>query len=122
LAAERAERTKRSTVGRRLNTYRIIDPIRFCSGAKELDRFLDALQSNFNSHGHLFPRGGPGYVKYVISLLDAWSNYQNLPLRQMAMTDPSEWAGDISVQSDSCLQYFDLFSQDVAKVYGVMDS
>jgi hypothetical protein len=39
----------------------------------------------------------------------------------MAMTDPSEWAGDISVQSDSCLQYFDLFSQDVAKVYGVMD-
>jgi len=120
-AAERAERTKRSTVGPRLNIYKMVDPVRFCGGAKELDRFLDALRSNFNSHSHLFPPGGPDHVKYAISLLDARSNHQNLTLRQTAMTDPSEWAGDLSAESDPCIQDFDHFSQEMAKVYGDKD-
>jgi len=120
-ANERAECTKRSTVGPRPNIYNMVDPVRFCGGAKELDRFLDALRSNFNSHGHLFPRGGPDHVKYTISLLDAWSNHQNPTLRQMAMTDPLEWAGDLSGESDPCLQDFDLFSREMAKVYGDKD-
>jgi hypothetical protein len=93
-AAERAECTEGSTVGARPNISEMVDPVRFCSGAKELDRFLDALRSNFNSHGHLFPRGGPDHVKYVSSLLDSWSNHHNATLRQTASTDPSEWAGD----------------------------
>jgi hypothetical protein len=62
-AAIRAQRTERSTVGRRPNIYKLVDPVRFCGGAKELDRFLDALRSNLNSHGHLFPRGGPDHAK-----------------------------------------------------------
>jgi len=37
------------------------------------------------------------------------------------MTDPSEWAGDLSAESDPCLQHFDLFAQEIAKVYGVKD-
>jgi len=99
-AAERTERTERSTVGSRPNIYKMVDPVRFCGGAKELDGFLDALRSNFNSHSHLFPRGGADHVKYAISLLDPRSNHQNLTLKQTAMTDPSEWAGDLSVESD----------------------
>jgi hypothetical protein len=75
------------------------------------------LSLNFNSHGHLFPRSGPDHVKYAISLLDAWSNHQNPAQKQTAMTDPSEWAGEISAGSDPCLQEFDLFSQEMAKVY-----
>jgi len=99
----------------------MVDPVRYCSGVKELDRFLDALHSKFNSHGHLFTHGGPDHVQYAISLLDAWSNHQNPALRQMAMTDPSEWAGDLSAQSGTCLQDFDRFSQVMAKVNGDKD-
>jgi len=99
-AAERAERTERSTVDPRPNIYKMVDPVRFCGGAKELVQFLDALRSNFNSHSPLFPRSGPDHVKYAISLLDAWSNHQNPTLRQTAMTDPTEWAGDLSAESD----------------------
>ena len=95
--------------------------MRFCGGAKELDRFLDAVRSNFNCRGHLFPRGGPEHVKYAISLLDSWNNHQNPTLRQTAMRDPSEWAGDLSAQSDPCLQDFDLFPQEMAKAYGDKD-
>jgi hypothetical protein len=81
----------------------MVDPVRSGSGAKELDRFLDGLRSNFNSQGHLFARSGPDHVKYAICLLDAWSNDQHLTLRQTAMTHPSEWAGDLCVESDPCL-------------------
>ena len=33
------------------------------------------------------------------------------------MTDPSEWAGDLSAESRPCLQNFKLFPQEMAKVY-----
>jgi hypothetical protein len=39
----------------------------------------------------------------------------------MAKTDPSEWAGDLFAESDPCLQDFDLFSQEMAKVFGDKD-
>jgi len=117
--AELAERTEWSTVGPRLNICMMVDLVRFCGGAKELDRFLDALRSNFDSHGHLCPHGGPDHVKYAISLLDACGNHQNPTLGQTAMTDPSEWADDLSAESDPCLQDFNLLSPEMAKVYGV---
>jgi hypothetical protein len=90
---ESAERTEQSITGPRPNIYMMVDPARYCGGAKELDRCLDALCSNFNSHGHLFPRGGPNHINYAISLLDAWSNHQNPALRRTAMTDPSGMGG-----------------------------
>jgi len=62
-AAEHAECTKRITVGPRPNIYKIFDFVRFCGGAKALNRFLDALRSNFNSHGHLFPCSGPDHFE-----------------------------------------------------------
>jgi hypothetical protein len=116
-APEPAKPAKRSITGPQPNVYKTVDRVRYCGGAKELDRFLDALRSNCNSHGHPFPHGGPDHVKYTISLLDAWSNHQNPALRQTAMTDTSEWAGDLSAESDPCLQDFNLFSQEIAKVY-----
>ena len=120
-AAKRAEHTKRSTVGPRPNIYTIVDPVRFCGGVNERDRFLGMLCFNFNSHSHLFPRGGPDLVKYAISLSDAWSNHQNLALRQTVMTDPLELVCNISVDSDPCIPDFDLFTQEMAKVYGDKD-
>jgi len=117
-AAECAERAEWSNAGPRPNIYKMVDPVRYFGGAKELDQFLDVLRKNFTPHGHRFPCGGPDHVKYAISLEDAWSNHQNPALSRTAMTDPSERAGDISAGSDPCLQDFDLFSQEMAKVYG----
>jgi len=57
-------------------------------------------------------------MKYKISLLDAHSNQQSPAIREAAMTDPSEWLGDISSESHSSLQDFNLISQEIAKVYG----
>jgi len=99
-AAEQAECTEQSTIGPGPNIYKMVDPVRFCAGATELDLFLESLCSNFNSHGHLFPCGGPHHVNYAISLLDTWSNHQNPTLIQTAMTDSSERAGDISAEYD----------------------
>jgi len=101
-AAAGAECIERSTVSPRLNINRMVDPVKFCGSATKLDQFLDALRSKFNSHCHVFPRGVPTQVKYAISLLDAWSNHQHPTLRQMAMTDPLEWAGNTSAESDPC--------------------
>jgi hypothetical protein len=42
-AAECAEHAERSIVGPRPNINKMVDHVRYCSGAKELDRFLDAL-------------------------------------------------------------------------------
>jgi hypothetical protein len=74
-AVEWAEDAERSIAGPRPNIYKMVDPVRYCGGAKELDQFLDALRSNFNSHGHLFSCGGPDHAIYAISHLDAWSNH-----------------------------------------------
>jgi hypothetical protein len=100
----------------------MVDTVMFYGRAKELDRFLNIVSSNFNSHGHVFPCGGPDQLKYAISILDSWSNYQYHTLRQMAMTDCSEWTGNVSADSDLCLQYFNLFSPEMAKIYGEKDS
>jgi hypothetical protein len=99
----------------------MVDPIRFCGGAKELDRILDALRRNCNSHRHVFPCGGPNPIKCASSVLDSWSNYQNLTLRQTAMRDTSEWAGDLFAEFGPCLQHLYLFSEEMAKVYGDKD-
>jgi hypothetical protein len=93
-AAKHAERTEQSTMGPRPNIYMMGDPIRSCGGAKALVLFLDVLHSCCNCHGHLLQRGGPNRIEYAISLLEMWSNHPNPTLRQMAMTDPSEWVGD----------------------------
>ena len=82
----------------------------------ELDRSLDALPSDFNFHGHLFPHSSPNHVKYAISLPDAWSHHQTLALRQTAMKDRSKRVGDVSEESSPCLQDFDLISHGMAKV------
>jgi len=73
-AAKRAKRAERSITDPRPNIYKMVDPVRYCGGAKELDRFLNTLRSNFNSHGHPFPRGGPDHVKYAISQEQSWSD------------------------------------------------
>ena len=56
--------------GNQSKIFKMVDPLRYCGGAKELDKFLETLRSNFASHKHLFPRGDPDQVKYTVSFLD----------------------------------------------------
>jgi hypothetical protein len=42
-AAECAEHAEQSIVGPRPNINKMVDHVRYCGGAKELDRYLDAL-------------------------------------------------------------------------------
>jgi hypothetical protein len=119
LALERAK--QETTTLAKPKIFDMVSPMRFCGRAKELDKFLDALRSNFNSHKHLFPRGGPDQVHYAISLLDSWSNHSDPTQRQTSMTDPSEWASDLRADSDPCLEDFDLFAEEIYRIYGDKD-
>ena len=64
--------------GNQSKIIRIVDPLSECSGAKELDKFLESLWSNIASHMHLFPRGDSDQVKYVVIFLDNCNNYPDL--------------------------------------------
>jgi len=48
--------------GNQSKIFKIVDPLRYCGGAKELDKFLETLRSNFASHKHLFQSGDPDQV------------------------------------------------------------
>jgi hypothetical protein len=48
--------------GNQSKISKMVDPLRYCGRAKELDKFLETFRSNFASHKHLFPRGDPDEV------------------------------------------------------------
>jgi hypothetical protein len=87
----------------------MVDPLRYCGRAKELDKFLETLRSNFASHKHLFPRGDPDQVMYEVSFLNTWNNHPDMTERQPDNTDPAERASDPREAKDKCLDDFELF-------------
>jgi len=99
----------------------MVDLLWYCGGAKELDKFLETLRSNFASHKHLFPRGDPDQVKYAVSFLNTWNNHSDTTQRQTENTDPSEWASDPREAKDPCLENFELFANKLQKMYGDTD-
>jgi hypothetical protein len=58
--------------GNQSKIFKMVDPLRHCGGAKELDKFLETLRSNFASHKHQFPRGDPDQVKRKIRTHPSW--------------------------------------------------
>jgi len=48
--------------GNQSKIFKIVDSFRYCGGAKELDKFLETLRSNFASYKHLFQRGDTDQV------------------------------------------------------------
>ena len=101
--------------------FKTVDPLGYCGGAKELDKFLETLRSNFAWHNHLFPRGDPDKVKYAVSFLDTWDNHPDLAQRQTDNTDTSEWASDLHEAKDPCLENFELLTNDLQQIYGDTD-
>jgi len=76
--------------GNQSKIFKIVYPLRYCGGAKELDKFLETLRSNFASHKHLFPRGDPDHVKYAVCFSTQGITTQiRLSDRQKIRTHPS---------------------------------
>jgi hypothetical protein len=73
----------------------MVDPLQSCSGANELDMFLETVRSNFASHKHLFPIGDPEQVKNAVSFLNTRNNHPDMTQGQMENRDPAKWASDL---------------------------
>jgi hypothetical protein len=81
--------------GNQSKIIQMVDPLRYCGRVKELDKFLETLQSNFPSYKHLFARRDPDQVKYAVSSLDTWNNHPATTQRHTHNMDRSEWASDL---------------------------
>ena len=99
----------------------MVDPLQHCGGAKELDKFLETLPSNFESHKHLFPRGDPDQVKYAVSILDTLNNHPDSTRPQTENTEPLERATDLREAKEPCLENVELFANELQKMYGDND-
>jgi predicted transcriptional regulator of viral defense system len=96
--------------GNQSKIFKMVNPLQYCGGAKELDKFLETLRSNFASHKHLFPRGDPDQIKYAVSFLNTWNNHLDMTERQPENTDPAERVSDPREAKDKCLDDFQLFA------------
>jgi len=106
------------TPGNQSKIFKKIDPLQYSCGAKELDKFLQILQSIFASHKHRFPRRDPDQVKYAVSFLDTCNHHPDMTQQQTENTDPAEWASDLQEAKDPCLEDFQLFANEVQQMYG----
>jgi hypothetical protein len=92
--------------GNQSKIFTMADPLRYCGGAKELDKFLESLRSNIASHKHLYPRGDPDQVKHAVSFSTPGITTQiRLSERRKIRTHPSGLA----------------FTNELQKMYGDKD-
>jgi len=101
--------------------YKMPEPEKYCGGAIELDDFIALLRSNFESHGDLFPNGGPDKVKYALSFLGTWAQHPNTQMHKTEMIDPSTWGRNLRTANHACLHDFDAFAKEMLKTFGDPD-
>jgi hypothetical protein len=101
--------------------FKMVDPPKFCGGAKDLDNFLSHLRQNFRTHEGQFPGGDEDKVTYALSFMGKWSEHAEPDQRKVKMMDPAHWARELRVSQHPCLKDFDLFEKEVQKVYGDKD-
>jgi hypothetical protein len=70
---------------------------------------------------HIIPHRNPDKGKYAASLLSTWNNHPDPAQRQTQMTDVVEWLRNLRRDSDTCLEDFEAFSEEMEKVYGDKD-
>ena len=115
LTANRAS-TAATELPIRTAARKMIDPVKFYSGAQDLDRFLSQLRHRFNIQSHQF-QDEADQVDYAISLLGKWSGNTNAELRKTQMTNPDEWGTSLVTVSSPCLASFKLFEAEIWRMY-----
>jgi hypothetical protein len=63
--------------GNQSTVFEMVYPLQYSGGAKEQDKLLETLRSNFATYQHLFPSGDRDQVKYAVSFLDTWNNHSD---------------------------------------------
>jgi hypothetical protein len=123
LLMERSSSGRTSATQRTDNpTSNMVNPAHYCGGVRELDWFLDDLRSNFRSHAHIFPRGGPDHVMYALQFLGKWGSHSDPAQRQTKMTDPVRWGISLFSGNHQCLHDFSLFEKEILRMYGDNES
>jgi hypothetical protein len=99
----------------------MVDSVRYYGGAQNIDKFLESLRWNLDSHKHPVLKGDADWVKHAISHLVTWNNNTDASRRHSANTDPSEWVSDLRDEVHTWVQDFELFTQELMKMYGDKD-
>jgi len=104
-----------------IQKYKMVNPTLYCGGVKELDLFLAELRCNFESHAHLFPRGGRDHVLYALKFLGTRARHTDPNRRQTKMMDPITWGYSLFRSDHPCMNDFSLFEKQIIRSYGDMD-
>jgi hypothetical protein len=107
--------------GNQSKIFKMVDPLRYYGRVKQLDKLLETLRSNFAFHKDLFPRGDPDQVMYAVCFLDTWNNHLDMTQRQTENMNPAESASNQREAKDQCLDDFELFANELQKMYGDKD-
>jgi hypothetical protein len=95
---------------------KLVDPARFCGGARDLDRFLTQIRRRFETHPQQF-QNEADQVDYALSLLGKWTSNEDSELKNTKMTNPADWGSSLISSNHPCLASFDLFEKEIRRMY-----
>jgi hypothetical protein len=115
LAQPQATTTTTDTAAKTIHR-KLVDPARFCGGARDLDRFLTQIRRRFETHPQQF-QNEADQVDYALSLLGKWSSNEDTELKTTKMTNPTDWGSSLISSKNPCLANFDLFEKEIRQMY-----
>jgi hypothetical protein len=112
--------TKTTDTATRAIQRKLVDPAKFCGGARDLDRFITQLRRRFETHPQQF-QNEADQVDYAVSLLGKWTNNDEPELRSTKMTHPMDWGASLITSTSQSLADFGLFEEEIRRMYGDKD-
>jgi hypothetical protein len=112
--------TKTTDTGSKAIQRKLVDPAKFCGGARDLDRFITQLRRRFETHPQQF-QNEADQVDYAVSLLGKWTNNDEPDLRNTKMTNPTDWGASLITSASLSLANFGLFEKEIRRMYGDKD-
>lgn len=99
------------------SSFKMINPDKYCGGAKELELFLATIRANFEAHSRQFPSEATK-VTYAINLLSTWASHPDPQQRRTNFTDPLTFGQELRLSSHPCLHDFELFAAEMTRFFG----
>lgn len=98
-------------------SFKMINPEKYCGGAKELDLFIAAIRANFEAHRRQFPTEATK-ITYAINLLSTWASHPDPQQRRTNFTDPITFGQELRLSNHQCLHDFQLFAAEMTRFFG----